>query len=318
VKVIARTGNPKIATVYLAEMGPSKYVEFVESVQPPIPKSKKWVLIVSTLFGCPINCQICDAGGMYRGKLTKEEIFNQIDYLITRSYPDRMVLVEKFKIQFARMGEPTLNPTVLEVLGEFPHQYQAPGIMPSLSTVAPDTNGNVSFFRNLINIKNTHYSNGNFQLQFSIHTTDPDLRDQIIPVKKWSFEKIARYGRKFKKPGDRKIALNFALSENFPVAPDVLLNFFDPDIFLIKLTPINPTIQVKKNKINHSIQNENQAENLPLVRLLRQRGYEVIVSIGEHEENKIGSNCGQLVKRFLDEKYPVEDESYQYKIETLQ
>ena len=43
-RVIAKTGNPEIATVYLAEMGPAKYVEFVESVQPPIPRSKKWVL----------------------------------------------------------------------------------------------------------------------------------------------------------------------------------------------------------------------------------------------------------------------------------
>lgn len=314
-KVIARTGNPEIATVYLAELRPSKYVEFVESVQPPIPRIKKWVLIVSTLFGCPIKCQICDAGGYYRGKLSKTEIFEQIDFLITRSFPDRQVLTEKFKIQFARMGEPSLNPAVLEVLKEFSRRYQAPGIIPSLSTVAPDTKGSDSFFSELIGVKHTHYSNGNFQLQFSIHTTDPVLRDQIIPVKKWSFEKIASYGQQFYQSGDRKITLNFALSEDFPLMSEILVDYFNPEIFLIKLTPVNPTIQVKKNKINHSIQGERQAENLPLVRVLRKQGYEVIVSIGEHEENKIGSNCGQFVKRFLDNNIPIQEESYSYQIE---
>ena len=35
---------------------------------------------------------------------------------------------------------------------------------------------------------------------------------------------------------------------------------------------------------------------------LRGRGYEVIVSIGELEENRIGSNCGQYLKRYLDSR----------------
>ena len=32
---------------------------------------------------------------------------------------------------------------------------------------------------------------------------------------------------------------------------------------------------------------------------LRAAGYEVLVSIGEIEENQIGSNCGQYLKRHL-------------------
>ena len=35
------------------------------------------------------------------------------------------------------MGEPTLNPAVLDVLDELPGLYDAPGLMPSISTVAP-------------------------------------------------------------------------------------------------------------------------------------------------------------------------------------
>ena len=50
-EVIAEQGNEELAKVYVASMrGSSEYlVEFVESIQPPIPREKKWVLIVSTL-----------------------------------------------------------------------------------------------------------------------------------------------------------------------------------------------------------------------------------------------------------------------------
>ncbi|MCK4942927.1 MAG: radical SAM protein, partial [Candidatus Aminicenantes bacterium] len=60
-KILARAGTETVAMVYLAEMRASRFVEFVESVQPPQPRSEKWVLIISTLFGCPVDCEMCDA-----------------------------------------------------------------------------------------------------------------------------------------------------------------------------------------------------------------------------------------------------------------
>ncbi len=50
-KITAKAGKEDIATVFIAEMDNGKLVEFVESVQPPIPREKKWVLIVSILYG---------------------------------------------------------------------------------------------------------------------------------------------------------------------------------------------------------------------------------------------------------------------------
>jgi 23S rRNA (adenine2503-C2)-methyltransferase len=64
-RVLVSTGREDIAVVYVAELEPGKQVEFVESLQPPLPREKKWVLIVSTLFGCPVQCLMCDAGGRY-------------------------------------------------------------------------------------------------------------------------------------------------------------------------------------------------------------------------------------------------------------
>ncbi|MCX6581098.1 MAG: radical SAM protein [Candidatus Aminicenantes bacterium] len=299
-KIISEAGHPDIASVFLAEMDNGKYIEFVESIQPPIPRQEKWVIIVSTLYGCPVRCAICDAGGWYEGRISAHHILAQIDYLVDRYFPDRRIPVKKFKIQFARMGEPALNPHVLDVLETLPGRYHAPGLMPSLSTVAPLGTG--AFFDRLYHIKQTHYANGRFQLQFSIHTTDTSLRDRWIPVKKWDFKTIAAYGKRFYTPGDRKITLNFALSDNSPVSGAILADHFDPRVFAVKITPVNPTVSAVSNKIGSGV-DVNSPQNEPAIAAaLRKQGYDVIVSIGELEENKIGSNCGQYVKRFLDNR----------------
>ena len=313
--IIGETGREDIAVVCLAETEPDRYVEFVQSLQPPLPRSEKWVLIVSTLYGCPVGCSICDAGGWYHGKVSAEDILAQIDYMVDRFFPGRSVPVKKFKIQFARMGEPSFNPAVLEVLKQLPVRYHAPGLMPSLSTIAPVGTG--AFFRQLREIKDEYYGNGNFQMQFSIHTTDPEKRDLWIPVKKWDFETIAQYGREFYKEGDRKITLNFALAEDSPLCADVLARCFDPRIFMIKLTPVNPTISAIKRQIVTAVTSEARADRLQEVRALREKGYHVLVSIGELEENKIGSNCGQYVRTFLDSGCELNHDSYQYRLERM-
>jgi len=311
-KIESTSGNDELARVYVADMGSGRYVEFVESVQPPIPRDEKWVLIISTLYGCPVGCGMCDAGGDYQGLLSKEEIFTQIDHLIRLRFPDGEIPIPKLKIQFARMGEPALNPAVLDVLEELPSRYSAPGLLPCLSTIAPS--GSNLFFKRLREIKNRYYSDGRFQLQFSIHTTDQEKRDQLIPIRKWSFEEISRFGNSFKENGDRKITLNFALGKEMPVDVESLSNHFSPDTFLIKITPLNPTYRMQENGMTSYIDPERE-DGYPLVDELKDHGYDVIVSIGEVEENRIGSNCGQYLQRHLSSGQKVKG-AYEIPLET--
>lgn len=296
-KILAQAGNEDIAVVYIAEMNNGRLVEFVESVQPPIPREKKWVLILSTLFGCPAGCLFCDAGKDYRGRLSKADMISQIDFLIANRFPDRKVPVGKFKIQFARMGEPAFNQNVLDVLRELPDLYDAPGLLPTLSTIAP--RGCDGFFKRLLEIKDRIYRE-RFQLQFSIHTTDGELRDWLIPIRKWGLKEIAEYGKAFYREGARKITLNFALAEGMPVSPDHLRRHFSPHKFLIKITPVNPTCRASENKISSYIQPNKQ--NYEIISALEEEGYEVILSVGELEENQIGSNCGQYITNYLRER----------------
>ncbi len=313
-KIIAKTGNSDLATVYMADMGDGRLIEFVEACQPPYGRDERWILMVSTLFGCPVKCLFCDAGGGYRGKPTAEEILIQIDHMVNEWFPDGIVPAAKFKIQFARMGEPSLNMAVLDALEELPRRYRTTGLMPSISTIAPL--GTDAFFERLVDVKNRLYAGGRFQFQYSIHTTDEALRDKLIPVHKWDFARMAEYGERFHRAGDRKITLNFALAADSPVEASILKRYFDPARYLIKLTPVNPTSRATQNNLGSHIDPTRPETAASVTRSLTDAGYEVIVSIGEVEENEIGSNCGQYVLNYLESGVAVKD-GYTYQVERL-
>ena len=312
--VFAVTGTPDVAEVFMADMGEGRMIEFVEALQPPYSRDERWVLMVSTLYGCPVKCLICDAGGSYRGKPTADEILKQIDHMVYRWYPGGRVPAGKFKIQFARMGEPAFNLAVLEVLERLPKRYNAPGLMPSISTIAP--HGTDLFFEGLLDIKNRLYSNRRFQFQYSIHTTDVALRDKLIPVRKWSFDQMAAYGERFYQPGDRKITLNFALAAGMPVEPEALLHYFDPERYLVKITPVNPTCHAVQNGLSTHIDPHRPESGHAVAQSLTAVGYDVIVSIGEVKENEIGSNCGQYVLKYMESQKTLED-GYSYEVKQL-
>lgn len=309
-KVIGQTEKSDIATVYVAESRGRK-LEFVESVQPPKPLSEKWVLIVSTLFGCPVNCKFCDAGGDYSGKANLDELAFQIDYPISKRFPDGFVNTDYFKVQFARMGDPAFNPAVLDLLREFPDRYGYRRFAPSLSTIAPA--GREYFFEELLDIKEKLYRK-DFQMQFSIHSTDAAQRDFLMPAKKMSFAEIAEYSERFFDPGGKKISLNFALAKDSVVDSNVLLERFSPEIFILKITPLNPTRKAEKHGLQSLISENNP--NPKIIDELRKAGYDVILSVGEYEENKIGSNCGQYVNSLANGSIDRE-RAYCYDLETV-
>ncbi|NOZ92974.1 MAG: radical SAM protein, partial [Dictyoglomi bacterium] len=195
-----------VSTVYIGYTDKGNLVEFVES-RPTRDAKSKWVVIISSLIGCPVGCKMCDAGFFYNGKLDTDELISQVEYAVNDVWhgkPD----TKKFKVQFARMGEPSFNMAVIDAMLWLKDKYD--NFFPSLSTVAPI--GTDAFFERLIQVKKEHFPH-NFQMQFSIHSTDTNQRNEIIPIKKWDFEKIADFGREFYDEGGLKITLNFALAQ---------------------------------------------------------------------------------------------------------
>ena len=112
----------------------------------------------------------------------------------------------------------------------------------------------------------------------------------------------------------KKITLNFALGKDNILDPQRLLNHFDPALFLIKITPVNPTFKAQLNNIDSLI--VRGEKEYAVVNALKAKGYNVILSIGEWEENQIGSNCGQYIKA-MDESCHVPEGSYSVKLEDV-
>lgn len=296
-RIIHRHGDEKLAVVYAAQFRDDKryLAEFVSAKDPSKPLTEKWVIIVSTQFGCPVKCPICDAGDKFYGNLTAGEILEQIDHVIAQE-KIKPSECKKFKVQLARMGEPAFNPAVLEVLKILPERYRSKKIIPCIATIAPK--GNDEWFEQLIEIKKNHYPD-EFQLQFSVHSTNKNQRDKLIPFPKWNLEEIAGYGEKFINKDNRKASLNFAVTKDAIIDCAVISNNFNPQKFCVKITPVNPTYSALENKLaNHLIDEEEQKVDL-IQRELSSHGFDVIVSIGDLRENEIGSNCGMVVRRVV-------------------
>ena len=300
-KVISKHGDPELAEVYVASFRGNGHLlaEFVDVCDPQVSYWDKWVIIISSQFGCPIACPMCDAGGGYRGDLTAEEMLAQIDYVVGQHPQRRLHQAKKFKIQFARMGEPALNPAVLKVLALLSERYEASGLIPCITTTAPLKATN--WMNDLLDSRHRVYADRPFQLQLSINSTDRQARDRLMPAPKMGLDELGRYASRFHVKEQRKVSLNFALTKDVPVDPDVIARHFDPGHCVVKFTPLNPTIRSVETGLETALPPEEPARSEKLCRDLARLGFEVILSIGDTRENEIGSNCGMAVRKIRGE-----------------
>ncbi len=185
---------------------------------------------------------------------------------------------------------------MIKTIEEIRKKYDTKNYMPCISTIAPE--GTDGWFEELKKLNHEVYR-GNFQLQFSIHSTDEEQRDHLMPDGKWSLEKIAEYGEEFY-TGGRKVTLNFALSKDDQIDPEKLENIFDPDVFAIKITPLNPTCNARENELIN-VFTEEESQEFEVIKELQNGPFDVHVSIGELEENEIKSNCGQILLSHFEE-----------------
>ncbi len=291
-RIIGEAGRKGLARVFLAEMRPGLMVEFVDACDPAVGgRDKKWVIVVSSQYGCPVGCLTCDAGGDFRGNLSAGEIISQVEQAFKMNPEQDPQKCRKLKVQFARMGEPALNDAVVEAIRWLAEKF--PRAIPCIATMAPA--GRERWFASFLDVSRRF---AHAQLQFSMNTTDPEMRDRLIPYPKMGWPEMVAWGEKFYRPGSRRPSLNFALSPGVPVQAARVAELFDPAVFAIKLTPLNPTATAGESGLQCVAQGE-QARRLvgQKAREFAELGYQVIESVGNMEENDIGSNCGQMVRK---------------------
>ncbi len=293
-EVLRVEGDPRMAEVAVGRFrGDDRTcVEVVDGLAPPEPRERKWIVNVSTQFGCPVGCPFCDAASSYAGNPTADELVAQVRWALER-HPELVQRCGKLKVHFARMGEPSLNDAVLEAMARLRDEVRAPGLWCCVATVAP--RGRESWFARLRELKERSFR-GRFQLQFSVQSTDPRDRARLVPVPHWSLDEIASYGSTFFAPGDRKVVLNFALARGAAFSPAAVAEAFDPRRFAVKITPVNPTARGAQSGFETVLRSAHQGLVAAARDALLGRGFDVVLSVGEAGEDVIGSNCGQAVR----------------------
>lgn len=259
-----------------------------------IPLSEKWVITISTQYGCSMKCNFCDVPIVGRGKnATFYDLINQV--LTGLMLHPEIKSTNRLNIHFARMGEPTWNPNVLDAAKWFHTHLSSEHkiVHPVISTMMPRRNIWLKLFiHTWMRIKNRLF-NGNAGLQLSINSTNEKERDIMFGGCALSLPEIAKVMDGII-PTGRKITLNFAVAE-YEIDPDVLLRYFNPELYIIKLTPMHKT----KAAINNNIKTSgNYTEYYPYIsydKNLQKSGYEVLVFIASKEEDESRITCGNVI-----------------------
>lgn len=260
---------------------------------PMLPLTEKWVVTVSTQYGCSMGCNFCDVPKVGPGKnVTFYDLTGQI-LAAVKLHPE-IESTKRLNVHFARMGEPTWNPAVLDC-GKWlkDHMDAEFHVHPVVSTMMPRRNEWLkTFIHTWMRIKNRLF-HGNAGLQLSINSTDPKERESMFQGNACSLDEIASIMHGII-PVGRKITLNFAVAE-YTIDPAVLKCYFDPALYVCKLTPMHRTATA----LEHGIETVGDyTEPYPYEHheeALKTAGYDVLTFIASKEEDLGRITCGNAI-----------------------
>ncbi len=273
-------------------MGLTRDIEKVEHTK-LLPLEEKWVITISTQYGCSMGCQFCDVPKVGAGiNATYNDLIQQV--LTGLHLHPEVKFSKRLNIHFARMGEPTWNPNVLDAAKFFKeHTDLEYRTHPVVSTMMPKHNIWLkTFIHNWMRLKNRLYE-GNAGLQLSINSTNPDERKRMFNDNACTLPQIEKIMEGVV-PFGRKITLNFAVAD-YEINPEVLLDYFNPEWYVIKLTPIHKTKSAIKNKIETTGDYTTMYPYKETEEKLKKAGYDVLVFIASKEEDLGRITCGNAI-----------------------
>ena len=263
-----------------------------------MPLTEKWVVTISTQYGCSMNCKFCDVPKVGPGKnATYNDLIGQIETSL--SMHTEITATKRLNIHFARMGEPTWNPDVLQCARDIRkviRPYIGRSLVyPVVSTMLPKNNKNlIPFLQDWIDIKNYDYR-GDAGLQFSINSTDDKQRDYLFSGNSLSLEEISEIGRLLPDPVGRKYALNFALADDTIIDADKLAELFSPHKFMVKITPLHKTDACEDNDLKTSGGYDYFTPYKDKEQALIKSGFDVIVFVPSYDEDNGLITCGNAI-----------------------
>jgi adenine C2-methylase RlmN of 23S rRNA A2503 and tRNA A37 len=272
------------------------------------PSKDKWLLTVSTQVGCTYACKFCDVANLgFKRNLTTDEIWQQIEILISSTPEIIWEGTTKAKIGFARMGEPMQNLlNVLEVikyLNIFSNMRLYPiKWLPCFNSIVPrrvklDSGKNISgleALEQILNVKEKHLD-GRLHLQISANSTDEEKRKELFSgADVISLEEIIHLINN-SEITDRTVTLNFIMMKGVEVSVEKLMRYgLNPDKFAVKLIPLNATFNATKNALETEFNYSNFDSLKSLGEKFASLGIPVVTdAVCKAEE--AGLCCGQLI-----------------------
>lgn len=267
-----------------------------------MPLQEKWVITLSTQYGCPMKCTFCDVPKIkFQGNATFQDLKDQL-YAAIKLFP-HVKYTERMNIHFARMGEPIFNDAVVE-FAEWLYRNkkqikQDTGLSietlhPVLTTSLPRKYKNVKEkILQWCELKNELY-NGQAGLQFSINSTDEVQRTEMYRGEQISLEQLSEIAKEMPFPISRKYCLNFAYASNYEVDGKKLRKLFDPEKFMCKITPIHNNDACRENGIATIDGYTSYAPYKGAEESLKRAGFDVLVFIPSLDEEDGLVTCGNL------------------------
>lgn len=268
-----------------------------------MPLSEKWVVTVSTQYGCPMKCTFCDVPNVpFRGNVSVDDLRKQL-YSAIGLFPG-VHYTERLNLHFARMGDPIFNQAVFDfaawMIDNKREIHRATGLRietlhPVLTTSLPRKFG--SLHRRILewcHIKNYLYR-GQAGLQFSINSTDEDQRTEMFGDQQISLEDLAVIAAEMPEPMSRKYCLNFAYSTDFVIDAKKVRRLFSPDKFMCKITPIHNNNACRENSIATVGGYESFHPYAQPERDLKAAGFDVLVFVPSLDEEDGLVTCGNAI-----------------------
>jgi len=143
------------------------------------------------------------------------------------------------------------------------------------------------------NIKNDMYE-GEAGLQLSINSTDAVEREEMFNGMALPLEEIAHTMMRMPYPLGRKYTLNFAVAD-YTVDENILADFFSPERFICKLTPMHKTRAALANDVKTAGDYTAPEPYEDLAARLRRVGFDVLVFIASRDEDESRITCGNAI-----------------------
>jgi len=266
------------------------------------PLQEKWVITLSTQYGCPMKCTFCDVPEVeFRGNATFQDLKDQL-YNAFKCFPD-VKYTDRLNIHFARMGEPTFNSEVISFSNWLsiakPQIQEELGIRievihPVFTTMLPKSEKSLDRIAQFAIIKNRIFT-GQAGLQFSINSTCDKQRDEMFKGQALSLEQISKFAKKLPPPIGRKYCLNFAYASGNECNGEKLAKLFNPDNWMVKITPIHNNNACRENGIVTIDGYSNFYPYKQPEQSFKNAGFDVLIFIPSQDEEDGLITCGNAI-----------------------